>query len=284
MSNTHLAPWVTSAEFHEMCRKFCQFDLRIGEYDAVVGIPRSGMVPASMAALTLGVPLWAMGKHGPEPLATGRRLQYSKIDQRKVKRLLILDDSSASGQQMSLVKKAMQLPHLRHYEVTYAAVIVTPSGRRNVDMYHEVIELPHWFEWNFFGNTDMVKGFKVVAELEVMRDEYWELETTVPRFTHVPTIISDEPDTISNVNQTVGWLDRNDITYDSLLHRPKGLALDSYKHVRWKVETATRKSSGLFVTDHPEQAGSLTAHKYKCVLCPKLGKSLLRPIGEGYDP
>lgn len=270
----HLAPWVTSAEFHEMCRLFCYEQLRSGDYDVVVGIPRSGMIPAAMASLSLGVPLWTMGKHGPSPLGAGLRMQDVKADQRKVKRMLILDDSSASGAQMALAKKAMALPHLKDYDVTYAAVIVTPSGRRNVDLHHTVIELPHWFEWNFFGNTKLLRGFKVCAELEVLADEEGNLMNTVPRFSHIPTIMTALPATPHNETITRRWLTEQDITHDNLLLRPSDIALNSEEHIAWKVKQASRLGTGLFVAARANQAVRLTEHKFKTVLCPCLGKSI----------
>ncbi len=271
----HLAPWVTTAEFHQMCRDFCRETLRHGNYDAVVGIPRSGMVPASMAALELGVPLWTMAKHGASQLSTGLRLQQSAVDKRKAQRLLILDDSSASGAQMRLAREAMSLPHLKHLDVTYASVIVTPRGRRNVDLHHAVIELPHWFEWNFFGNAKMLREFRTCVELGVMRKEE-NLAWTVPRFTHITTLLSDMPSTDHNVEAIRSWMLQHDITCDNLVLRPEAIQVGSEEHITWKAKQASFYASGLYVAEHAEQAASLTRHKNKLVLCPALGKSILR--------
>ena len=74
------------------------------DIDLVVGVPRSGMLPASMIALHLNTPLTDIYSYiDNRPLMAGqtRRVKKNSLSQcNQAKHILVVDDSIASGKSM----------------------------------------------------------------------------------------------------------------------------------------------------------------------------------------
>ena len=103
------------------------------DIDIVVGIPRSGMIPAYMIALYLNkrvtdIDSFILGKI----VEAGERAKY--IRQTTIKKVLIVDDSVYSGCAMNKAKEKL-LPILSLYEFVFMSPIVTTTGRSYVDLY-----------------------------------------------------------------------------------------------------------------------------------------------------
>lgn len=114
--------------------------------DAIVGIPRSGMLPASLLALALHVPLadvrsfcvkrtWARGDRSSA--------------QCTAKRVLLVDDASSFGKTMrhnlALIRRTRP-----DVEVLTCAVYATPSAVPRFDLAFEALPKPRLFEWNWW--------------------------------------------------------------------------------------------------------------------------------------
>ena len=116
------------------------------QYDLVVGVPRSGMLIASIIALKLG-----KGLTTPELLREGKFWHSSFVNEKssldEVKHVLLVDDAVDTGRAMS---GAMDLirPVSKHIAVTKASLIVREESRPMVDLYHKVIAPPRVYEWN----------------------------------------------------------------------------------------------------------------------------------------
>ena len=123
-------------------------------YDCVVGIPRSGMLPASMIATKLNLPMTdssgllegRLFKGGERTLGNA---DISFFDDPK--RILVVDDSVRQGRAMSLVREEFSAIDSRH-NITYAAVYVSPNAQGLVDTFARVIDIPRVFEWNILSN------------------------------------------------------------------------------------------------------------------------------------
>ena len=108
-----------------------------GNYDCVVGIPRSGMLVANIVALKMNLPLGDLdGFLEGRLLAMGRRFgdQSSEEFLKTRRRVLIIDDSIASGAAMRIAKKQIEESAPQH-DLTIAAVYVTPEGCKLCDIY-----------------------------------------------------------------------------------------------------------------------------------------------------
>lgn len=112
----------------------------------VVGIPRSGMVPAYMLGLLLNKPVLDLASYqrGEQPTKGFREVAESSGDQELV---LIVDDSISSGKQLAKTKSELAelFPHTPHL---YLTVFASPESKHLVDVYFEEVSLPRAFEWN----------------------------------------------------------------------------------------------------------------------------------------
>ncbi len=115
-------------------------------YDLIVGVPRSGMLIASLIALKLGRPLTT-----PDLFQQGRYWK-SQEDKNPAElgnnsRILLVDDSIDSGRSMQEAVDAIRAID-SDIEVTRACLIATEASKSAVDLYHKVITPPRTFEWN----------------------------------------------------------------------------------------------------------------------------------------
>src|SRR5690606_13414821 len=118
----------------------------------VVGVPRSGMIPASFLAIRLGVPLATISKNRKlVETSTGLRLRDVEKPSGTI---LFVEDSSASGFSIGEIRR--EFGHLRNAKFT--AVYATPKATQNLDYYGRILPMPHWFQWNIFGNRHLMKG------------------------------------------------------------------------------------------------------------------------------
>lgn len=116
------------------------------QYDLVVGVPRSGMLVASIIALKLG-----KGLTTPDLLKSGDYWHSSRAGRKlsldEIRHILVVDDSIDKGRAMA---KAMTVIESidKDFSVTKAALIVREKTKHKADLYYKVIEPPRSFEWN----------------------------------------------------------------------------------------------------------------------------------------
>lgn len=118
-------------------------------FDLIVGVPRSGLLAASMLGLHLHKPVVDLSAFlaGAAPWS-GLRLG-SQGERSGGLRVLVVDDTVNSGTELSRVRAAVaQAPATRGARITYGAVYVAPGSQRLVDVFAEVLPLPRVFEWN----------------------------------------------------------------------------------------------------------------------------------------
>jgi orotate phosphoribosyltransferase len=115
-------------------------------YDLIVGVPRSGMLIASIIALKLG-----KGLTTPELLRQGEYWHSSfnrgNLPIGDVRSALLVDDSMDTGRAMSRAMDVIR-PVSRDFSVTKGALIVRQEARSMVDLHHKVVAPPRVFEWN----------------------------------------------------------------------------------------------------------------------------------------
>lgn len=115
----------------------------VPEVDVVVGIPRSGMLPASILALSLNARLADI-----DSFAEGRVFASGQTrgqdDSLPIQSALIVDDSIRSGGTMRRIRE--RLSHLSN--VTYCAVYGSKKSHPEVDFIFEHVPGPRAFEWN----------------------------------------------------------------------------------------------------------------------------------------
>jgi uncharacterized HAD superfamily protein len=118
------------------------------KFELIVGIPRSGMLPASIIALDLNLPLMTLDEWiADKPIRHGmtRALSNPITHASEAQKVLIVDDSLSTGQ--SVIKVKENLSETLLAKACFLAVYIhEPTSL--VDLSFEVVARPRLFEWN----------------------------------------------------------------------------------------------------------------------------------------
>lgn len=121
----------------------------------IIGIPRSGMIPASILSTLLQVPLLELGNNGEiRRLGHGSRGEAFGWACSPASHLVVVDDTVYGGRTMDRVRR--QTASIRQH-LLYAAVFVLPQNADLVDVAARQLESPHLLEWNYF-NSGVIVG------------------------------------------------------------------------------------------------------------------------------
>jgi len=116
------------------------------QYDLIVGVPRSGMLIASIVALRLG-----KGLTTPDLLLEGQYWHSKRAGPRlsvdQFKKILLIDDALDKGRAMGKAKDTV-LKANPNCSITCASLIVREETRHLADLYHITMEPPRTYEWN----------------------------------------------------------------------------------------------------------------------------------------
>ncbi|MEH6680486.1 MAG: phosphoribosyltransferase family protein [Sediminicola sp.] len=126
------------------------------DIDLVVGVPRSGMLPANLLALYLNLPYTDIHSFMNGFIyKAGARKQFFEASE--YKNILVVDDSIASGAALAECKKSLE--HLNtNYNFTFFAVYASPEKEKAVDIALETVATPRYFQWNIFNHTTLDKA------------------------------------------------------------------------------------------------------------------------------
>jgi uncharacterized HAD superfamily protein/orotate phosphoribosyltransferase len=264
------------------------------DVDLVVGIPRSGMIPAYLLGLfvnrlVLDLDSFLAGRaagHG-----STRALGAEVRDPLSAKHILLVDDSLTSGGSM---RKCVERVRMSAFggRMTTCAAIVVPSMGGAVDISFREMPQPRIFEWNAFHHTEVVNscfdldGVLCVDPTERENDDgprYGEfIRNARPLF--VPTqrvghIVSARLE--KHRELTEEWLRRNGIAYGclhliDLPSQAERMRLGAHSKHKAKVYRSTGAS--LFYESDIEQAQEIAQLSGRPVLCPT-NMNLYLPTG-----
>lgn len=200
------------------------------QYDLIVGVPRSGMLIATIIALKLG-----KGLTTPDLLKLGKYWHSSQAGDGfsldDVKHILLVDDSIDKGRAMRTALDQIRSTG-RTFEITRGALIVREDTKHLADLYFRVIEPPRTFEWNILHRkiaSYSAQGILAVDLDGVLcanppagadNDEAWYLEWIraanpylIPRFEidHIVTCRLEK-----YRQETERWLERQGVRYGKL--------------------------------------------------------------------
>ncbi len=102
--------------------------------DCIAGVPRSGMLAASLIALYLRKPLISAEQLEQNHCSTyTNRVHLDKT----IKRVLVVDDSCSSGNAINQVKN--MLSPIKDKEFIYCAIYVLESSKKHCDFYFDLV-------------------------------------------------------------------------------------------------------------------------------------------------
>ncbi|PKP46884.1 MAG: phosphoribosyl transferase [Bacteroidetes bacterium HGW-Bacteroidetes-11] len=249
------------------------------DFDLIVGIPRSGMLPANLLALYLNRPYTDIHSFlNGHIYKAGARSQF--FDLKEFKKILVVDDSIASGAAMEECKGSLK--HLEtQFAISYCAIYVIPGKEKMVDYYFEVVPLPRYFQWNILNHTTLEKAcFDIdgvlcvdpVSEQNDDGEKYLDFVlNALPLFipgSKIGTIVTSRLEKYRNETET--WLKKHNVKYNQLvmLDLPDMAARQkANSHAEHKAKTYMSKPYVLFIESSKEQAMEINRITKKPVLC-----------------
>jgi uncharacterized HAD superfamily protein len=248
------------------------------DYDVIVGIPRSGMIPASILATQLQLPLADV-----ETFARGMAWGRSGNSEPAKTRALLVDDTSNRGGAMS---RAVARIENKASAITRFAVYGPYRGDLSIiDMFCEIVPGPRAFEWNMAKHRRLPRwGFDFDGVL--CRDPTKEENDDGPRYLKFmeeaePLFIPKRP--IGHIvtgrlekyrGETEGWLKRYGVDFESLTMTPfhsKAERMSAMKFAGgrggWKSGIVKQLGVELFIESCPKQAGIIAREAGVPVWC-----------------
>ena len=249
------------------------------DFDLIVGIPRSGMLPANLIALYLSKPFTDIHSFvNGHIYKAGERGQY--IDLTSFKKILIVDDSIASG---SAIQKSKELIKnvSPDFEISLCAIYVVPGKEKMVDYFFEVVPLPRYFQWNILHHSTLEKacfdidGVLCVDPTDDQNDDgpiYIEFILNAPPLyipsSKIGTLVTSRLEKYRK--ETEIWLEKNNVKYSKLvmLDLPnKEARQKANNHAKHKANTYKDISYNLFFESSLNQAIEINEITGKPVFC-----------------
>lgn len=245
----------------------------------VFGVPRSGMIPATMVATALGVPL-GMCHNGSTKVTGGARIRERGAGGG---RLLLVDDSLSTGSAMKAALTDLISMDAPADAIIPAVVYSTPEADAKeiaLRYYHgRTVPLPRAFQWNLFGSAlirDALLDMDGVLchDPEPFDDDGTKyqaaIESAIPL--HLPTIpvrgiVTNRIERWRGI--THDWLTRHGVEYDELVMQPYPTAAKRRQEstpASFKAAHYFGSDAGLFIESHDHQAGVIWRHTGKPVL------------------
>ena len=249
------------------------------DFDLIVGIPRSGMLPANLLALYLNKPYTDINSFlNGHIYKAGARGQF--FDIKDFKKILVVDDSVASGDAMDKCKESLKSVSA-DFSISYCAIYVIPGKEKVVDYFFEVVPLPRYFQWNIFNHTTLEKacfdidGVLCVDPTEEQNDDGEKYRNFIlnapPLFipgSKIGTLVTSRLEKYRKETET--WLKNNNIKYNQLvmLDLPnKEARQKANSHAEHKAKTYKGGSYVLFIESSLSQAIEINRLTQKPVLC-----------------
>ena len=259
--------------------------------DAIVGVSRSGLLPASIVATHLHLPIYSVSpSKGLLHLGTGLRIEGNDPD-RRPEHVVVIDDTVSRGGAMRRVLPIVERAFAAATIAT-ACVYVHPMGVRIPDYHVEVLPGAHYLEWNWANAIHAeycgfdFDGILCRDCLPAENDDgprYREFLRTatplfLPRRASIPLIVTARHEHYRE--ETREWLARHRITCDRLVMRRFAVQPRDWIAAISEFKADAYREAGLqlFAESEPEQAARIHALTGMPVLCPAAGRVYARNL------
>ncbi|MBR2247690.1 MAG: phosphoribosyl transferase [Bacilli bacterium] len=252
------------------------------DIDLVVGVPRSGMIPAYMLGLMLSKQVCSLREFisgDYKTLATHRiRLNTD------IKNILIVDDSINSGKASLDVKHVIEESKLNQkFNITYMAVYYRDDNYKQfIDIALEKVLSPRLFQWNYLNHCFLqdaafdIDGVLCIDPTNEENDDGPKYKNFllnakplfIPQY-KIPYIITSRLEQYRP--ETEEWLKKNNVQYDNLIMLKGYTAEERRKlnlHAKFKAEQYKKLSDiQLFIESDRKQAQEIAKLTKKICFC-----------------
>lgn len=260
------------------------------DVQAIVGVARSGITPASMIATLLHLPLLAIRQTKSDVIEVGNgwRLGGSThIDTRAGAKVAIVDDTVMTGNSLRAIKDVVQSQFPNH--VT-CAIYVNPLAKRKPDIWVHDLGWPHVLEWNVFNSVlspNIAMDFDGIlcddcppgADDDGTRYSEWMATARpkyLPRKSVVPMIVTARIEKYRGI--TEAWLARHGVrTHALIMHPAKNLrqrqrddiaAFKAHHYGEWAKKYKPIPPPLMFIESEDWQAKRINELTGKMTVCP----------------
>lgn len=257
--------------------------LREKNPDLIVGIPRSGLLPATIIALELNIDVIDLdGLLQNKSISRGetRKKNLSLQRSHDAENILLVDDSVLSGNSIRLA--LTKIPKILHQKITTVVVYAPDYKNEDVDIVLHRLSLPRLFEWNLM-HRDVLETACVDIDGVLCEDPSDYENDDGKRYKSF--LMNANPKLIPSVKvhslvtnrlekyreETEKWLLDNGVKYDSLIM----LDLPSQRERKKKGEYYEHKATyygahvdlNLFIESDAKQAAMIAKVTGKPVYC-----------------
>ena len=276
--------YITTAKLIQDCKDFLLPQIAKLNLKGIIGIPRSGMLPASMVALWLNLPLYSVNRSGQLSILSaatnfgGRRMEDFLSREGK---FLIVDDTMYSGIAVENFKLTFK------EDAFYSVIYAHPSAKHKVDFFARELPPPHLLEWNLFNCTyiehalldfDGIFCPNVPYDVCKEEDKYIDYVKNVePLYHRIPKtrckgIVTARLEKYRSI--TEDWLRRNGIKYGFLKMFPtEDEAKRDKNHVEesssFKSKIFAQSDAKFFIESEIAEAVLIRRKTNKFVICPE---------------
>ncbi len=257
----------------------------------VIGIPRSGMLPASVISTFLSIPLYTLSE-GKVVKCNGRSfsggVRMCSYEPREGN-ILVIDDTIWKGSALRAAKKI--LPKGKYI---YSAVYASERKAADLDIFAEIITASCFYEWCFFNCSVMknclldIDGIlcpDVPPELCDDGEKYIEYISSVDNIPQMTPSLFEAKGLVTGRLEkyreiTEKWLRDKGVRYGELFMYPSNTRVDRdglsgrdhNKNVSsFKSDLFSASSATIFVESNGIQAGNIAKSSKKMVLYPEEG-------------
>lgn len=240
-------------------------------FQAVLGVSRSGLIPATILANRLHLPLLIIRPQDNQILDAGhgRRLISDTISASELRKMrcLIIDDSTAGGSSAAMVREVLKKHQIRPENYIFLAIYGSEFAVSAVDAIGCRYELPHYFSWNYL-NSQYMQHSCLVAE-GILLDEHNRL-VDYPRDHIVPKLLVTKPESQEIISLL---LETERMRTNKLEIAPFDLTPDEL--LGWKLEQAKTAQAIYYVDADPVAAIVVSEQTPLTVICPTLRQILV---------
>ena len=276
--------YITTAPLIRDCKNLLLPQVSNLNLKGVIGIPRSGMLPASMIAMWLNLPMYYLDRLGfPQPLSAATRFGGIRMLKHKGSNgsLLVVDDTVYNGTAMkNFTPRILE-------DIHTSSVYVRPQSDFKPDFYAKELNAPHLLEWNLFNcvyiehallDFDGILSPNIPYEVCIDEEKYIEYIKNVKPFPHrIPKtyckgIVTARLEKYRSI--TENWLKQHGINYGFLKMYPtEDEAKRDKNHVEeastFKAKIFSQSDAKFFIESEIAEAVRIRKKSGKFVICPE---------------
>jgi len=280
--------YMKTSQLIEDCKNLLLPQLGHLNLKGVLGIPRSGMLPASIVALWLNLPLYKMNNLSREIEIMSACSEFGGLRMRDREtsdgKILVIDDTIFAGVAIADTREKIK------EEVIYAVVYAHPDSLDKVDLFGRELDPPHLLEWHFFNSDHVTRAlfdldgiFCPNVPYDKCRNEeaYIEyIKNVEPLYHRIPNepchgIVTARLDKYRDITEE--WLEKHGIKYGFLKMFPTEKAdIRDRNHIveaaNFKSKMFTESGASFFVESEPAEAALMRSQVDRLVICPNEGR------------